>query len=71
MTANPGPSPSGPNTWLIEELFEQYQGDRRSVPAEWQELFDQRAQAAASTAAPAPAPAPNSTPPPATPPPAA
>ncbi|MEL7209146.1 MAG: 2-oxo acid dehydrogenase subunit E2, partial [Actinomycetota bacterium] len=75
VTATSGPAPNGPNTWLIDELFEQYQGDRRSVPVEWQQLFDQRAQAAAgapeTTPAPADPPAPAAAPPvAATPPPA-
>ncbi len=47
MTATPGPSPTGPNSWLIDELYEQYRGDPRSVPAEWQQLFDDRASAPA------------------------
>ncbi|MGF1597821.1 MAG: multifunctional oxoglutarate decarboxylase/oxoglutarate dehydrogenase thiamine pyrophosphate-binding subunit/dihydrolipoyllysine-residue succinyltransferase subunit [Acidimicrobiales bacterium] len=42
MTSNEGPELSGPNSWLIEEMFDQYQGDPRSVPEEWREEFERR-----------------------------
>lgn len=30
---------TGPNSWLIEELYRQYLGNPRSVPEEWQGVF--------------------------------
>ncbi|MEM8922255.1 MAG: multifunctional oxoglutarate decarboxylase/oxoglutarate dehydrogenase thiamine pyrophosphate-binding subunit/dihydrolipoyllysine-residue succinyltransferase subunit [Actinomycetota bacterium] len=59
MTAEPGPVPPGPNSWLVEELFEQYKGDPRSVPAEWQEEFDRRARSGPSTSTGSAAPTDN------------
>ena len=29
----------GPNTWLVDEMFEQYRADPASVSASWQEFF--------------------------------
>ncbi len=60
----------GANSWLVEEMYEQYRADPESVGESWQEFFedyrsvsapahvnDQVAAAPAPTAAPAPAPA--------------
>ncbi|WIM69444.1 multifunctional oxoglutarate decarboxylase/oxoglutarate dehydrogenase thiamine pyrophosphate-binding subunit/dihydrolipoyllysine-residue succinyltransferase subunit [Corynebacterium suedekumii] len=30
----------GPNEWLVDEMFQQYQKDPQSVDREWRELFD-------------------------------
>ena len=32
-------SPSGPNAWLVDEMYRQYLDSPRSVPESWQELF--------------------------------
>ena len=40
MNPTNGPTAAGPNSWLIDELFGQYQDDPRSVPEEWRGLFD-------------------------------
>ncbi len=52
----------GPNEWLVDELFEQFQADRNSVDPAWWDFFEgyqpANAVAAPAPAAPAPAPAP-------------
>ena len=32
----------GQNSWLVDEMFQQYKEDPNSVDAEWRELFDQK-----------------------------
>ena len=54
MNPNDGPSAAGPNSWLIDELFNQYRGDPRSVPEEWRAEFERR-EAAGRTAQAVPA----------------
>ncbi len=54
MNSPNGPATAGPNSWLIDELFSQYQEDPRSVPDEWRRLFDERA-VSGGDAAPDPA----------------
>lgn len=49
MAPNPTSDSSGPNSWLVDELREQYRGNPRSVPLEWQQKF-----AAENGSAPAP-----------------
>ncbi|MCP3993115.1 MAG: multifunctional oxoglutarate decarboxylase/oxoglutarate dehydrogenase thiamine pyrophosphate-binding subunit/dihydrolipoyllysine-residue succinyltransferase subunit [Actinomycetia bacterium] len=41
MTANESSGATGPNSWLIDELFDQYREDPGSVPEEWRAVFDQ------------------------------
>ncbi|MEZ5410901.1 MAG: multifunctional oxoglutarate decarboxylase/oxoglutarate dehydrogenase thiamine pyrophosphate-binding subunit/dihydrolipoyllysine-residue succinyltransferase subunit [Acidimicrobiales bacterium] len=53
MNSPNGPAPAGPNSWLIDELFSQYQEDPRSVPDEWRRLFDDRTATGGDGAAPA------------------
>ncbi|HMX66257.1 MAG TPA: hypothetical protein PKX25_11825, partial [Microthrixaceae bacterium] len=44
-TASPGTTdpvasePLGPNAWLVEEMFEQYQADPGSVSETWRDFF--------------------------------
>ena len=33
--------PQGPNSWFIQELYQQYLDNPRSVPQEWQDIFAQ------------------------------
>jgi 2-oxoglutarate decarboxylase len=35
-----GGSPFGANSWLVEEMYEQYRDDPTSVDEEWRDLFD-------------------------------
>ena len=42
----------GANDWLVEEMFERYQADPSSVPAEWVTHFQNNPQAGAATSAP-------------------
>ncbi len=42
----------GANDWLVEEMYERYQSDPSSVPAEWVTYFQNNPQAGASTTAP-------------------
>ncbi len=37
--AGDGSPDHGPNSWLVDEMYRQYLGNPRSVPAEWQEMF--------------------------------
>ena len=30
----------GQNSWLVDEMFQQYKDDPNSVDAEWRELFE-------------------------------
>ena len=46
----------GANDWLVEEMFERYQADPTSVPAEWITHFQNNPQAGSATAAVAGAP---------------
>jgi multifunctional 2-oxoglutarate metabolism enzyme len=48
----------GPNSWLVEEMYEQYQRDPASVSESWREFFADYRGPAGATAPPAPAPAP-------------
>ncbi|MGH9244340.1 MAG: multifunctional oxoglutarate decarboxylase/oxoglutarate dehydrogenase thiamine pyrophosphate-binding subunit/dihydrolipoyllysine-residue succinyltransferase subunit [Acidimicrobiales bacterium] len=49
----------GPNEWLVDEMYEQYLENPRSVSESWQEFFaDYRKDRAAAEPAPASAPAP-------------
>ncbi|MBU6264212.1 MAG: multifunctional oxoglutarate decarboxylase/oxoglutarate dehydrogenase thiamine pyrophosphate-binding subunit/dihydrolipoyllysine-residue succinyltransferase subunit, partial [Actinomycetales bacterium] len=43
----------GANDWLVEEMFERYQADPTSVPAEWITYFQQNPQSSAQATAPA------------------
>jgi 2-oxoglutarate dehydrogenase E1 component len=47
----------GPNEWLVDEMYEQYLADRKSVSASWQEFFEDyrrdQHEPVAATAAPA------------------
>ncbi|MEM7321649.1 MAG: multifunctional oxoglutarate decarboxylase/oxoglutarate dehydrogenase thiamine pyrophosphate-binding subunit/dihydrolipoyllysine-residue succinyltransferase subunit [Actinomycetota bacterium] len=61
-----GSSPSGPNSWLVEEMYRQYLGNPRSVPEEWQKVFQDGPPTPAAPAPGTAAPAPG-TPPPAAP----
>src|SRR5579872_2533795 len=51
----------GPNEWLVEEMYDQFQADPSSVGPSWQEFFANYRQStapprsAAATTAPAPA----------------
>jgi multifunctional 2-oxoglutarate metabolism enzyme len=56
----------GANSWLVEEMYEQYRADPDSVGESWREFFeDYRSVTAAAhpqtTPSPAPAPAPTGT----------
>ncbi len=55
-----GPEPLGPNAWLVEEMYEQYQADPASVSETWQDFFADYSTpgrpAAPATTAPAAAP---------------
>ena len=50
----------GPNEWLVDEMYEQYLADPKSVSASWQEFFEDyrrdQHEPVATTAAPAAAP---------------
>ena len=46
----------GANDWLVEEMYERYQADPTSVPAEWITHFQNNPQAGSATAAVAGAP---------------
>ncbi len=49
----------GPNTWLVDEMYEQYLADPSSVSESWQEFFeDYRPSTGSSAAPPEPPPAP-------------
>ncbi len=57
MSANDEPVVQGPNSWLIDELFSQYQDDPESVPEEWREAFARSGGSSNNGAAPSePAP---------------
>ncbi len=52
---------SGPNSWLIDEMYRRYQGNPRSVPEDWQHKFKSEPVSTAtdpSGTAPAPSPPP-------------
>jgi 2-oxoglutarate decarboxylase len=58
---DPSPQITGPNAWLVDEMYEQYLADPTSVSDSWQDFFqDYRPSASprSSAAAPAAAPAP-------------
>ncbi len=57
-------SAAGPNSWLVDEMYQQYLGNPRSVPEEWREVFGEGGPAGAE---PGQTP-PSSLPPAATPP---
>ena len=42
----------GANDWLVEEMYERYQADPSSVPAEWVTYFQNNPQAGAPAATP-------------------
>ena len=50
----------GANDWLVEEMYERYQADPSSVPAEWVTYFQNNPQAGATSAPSAGAPQTNS-----------
>ena len=50
----------GANDWLVEEMYERYQADPSSVPAEWVTYFQNNPQAGATSAPVASAPQTNS-----------
>lgn len=54
----------GPNEWLVDEMFQQFQKDPQSVDKEWRELFEKNGAplSAETTAAPKPASQPVSVP---------
>ena len=52
----------GANDWLIDEMFEQYQGDPASVDPSWVAYFSSRGMVPTSPATAPPAPAPEPTP---------
>ena len=39
MLDRPQPEEFGANSWLVEEMYEQYRNDPASVGATWQEFF--------------------------------
>jgi len=41
VDTNQDPSLAGPNSWLFDELFDQYHHDPQSVPEEWRQIFQQ------------------------------
>ncbi|MGH1493269.1 MAG: 2-oxo acid dehydrogenase subunit E2, partial [Acidimicrobiales bacterium] len=43
---------SGPNSWLVDEMYRQYLGNPRSVPEEWQEVFRDGAPGTGATEIP-------------------
>ncbi|MFP5326903.1 MAG: multifunctional oxoglutarate decarboxylase/oxoglutarate dehydrogenase thiamine pyrophosphate-binding subunit/dihydrolipoyllysine-residue succinyltransferase subunit [Acidimicrobiia bacterium] len=50
------PSTFGPNSWLVEEMYDQYKQDPSSVSESWQEFFgDYRDGSGTAAATPAPA----------------
>ncbi len=55
MASHPIYDPSGPNTWLVDELREQYRDNPRSVPEEWRLIFSNE-NGSAPSAPPIPAP---------------
>ena len=58
MTATESPgSAFGANSWLVEEMYEQYRSDPGSVSETWQEFFSDYKPSVAAPAAPAPVPA--------------
>ncbi|MEM7272886.1 MAG: multifunctional oxoglutarate decarboxylase/oxoglutarate dehydrogenase thiamine pyrophosphate-binding subunit/dihydrolipoyllysine-residue succinyltransferase subunit [Actinomycetota bacterium] len=68
--AEDGGTPSGPNSWLVDEMYRQYLDSPRSVPEEWQAVFRNGPPTAGTSAPGVPAaPAPPADPAPATPPP--
>ena len=51
QTSGDPSDPQGPNSWFIQELYQEYLDNPRSVPVEWQEIF---AQGPPGTVAPNP-----------------
>ena len=45
----------GINSWLEDELYQQYLSDRKNVDQSWKEVFDTNGGSAPETSAPAPA----------------
>ncbi len=43
----------GPNSWFVQELYQQYLDNPRSVPAEWQDIFAQGPPGTVAPSAPA------------------
>lgn len=41
VTSNKPQSSTGPNSWLVEELYKEYLGNPKSVSEEWQQVFAQ------------------------------
>jgi hypothetical protein len=37
---SPGDPRLGPNTWLVEEMFERWRASRAAVDASWRDLFE-------------------------------
>jgi 2-oxoglutarate dehydrogenase E1 component len=56
------PTVAGPNEWLVEEMYEQYLEDPRSVSDSWREFFADYRKDDEPEAAPAPAPTPAAAP---------
>src|SRR3954468_5259398 len=58
MTASESPAAAfGANSWLVEEMYEQYRSDPGSVSETWQEFFsDYKPSVPAPVPAPGPAP---------------
>lgn len=38
---SPGDPRLGPNTWLVEEMFERWRASRAAVDASWRDLFEE------------------------------
>ena len=60
MTNDRIPPSSGPNSWLIDELYQQYTEDPQSVPPEWQATFAPEGNGTAVLPVPGPVPQPES-----------
>ena len=56
--ADPARSTFGANSWLVEEMFEQYRDDPHSVGESWREFFEDYRSLTAAAHAPAAEPAP-------------
>ena len=62
MADDSSPQITGPNAWLVDEMFEQYRNDPNSVSESWKEFFHGYRPTAAPRSAAAPAAAPAGTP---------
>ena len=62
MADDSSPQITGPNAWLVDEMFEQYRNDPDSVSESWREFFHGYRPTAAPRAAAMTSPAPNGSP---------